>query len=202
MHGTACLTGALYYDTQVVVNTIIFTIVCLQLIDPDIPFYIIHEGTDRLEGLFGDCQIQDHARNFNIEQLSRNLGVATLINAAYQRNLDLYHGHHCVSLMGALGIDHVNLHSWEGDTKVGNVDLRTAWDNGRQSANSILTKFFGADAAYNFVGTFSKPETDLLRLTGGVYVGSKATADDAHSEEENPELPSANKDAENNNHLK
>lgn len=184
-HGTACLTGALYSDAQAVVKNIIFTIARLQLIDPEIPFYIIHEGTDRLEGLFDDCRTQDHARNFDIAQLSEKLGVATLINAAYQRNPELDCGHRRLSLKGALGIDQVNPRSWEGDTRVGNVDLRTAWDDGCQSANSILVEFF-VDAAYNFANAFSQPNTDLLRPSGGAYVGSKATADDSRSEDENP----------------
>ena len=52
--------------------------------------------------------------------------------------------------------------------------------------NSILVEFFGIDAAYNFVNAFSQPNTNLLRPSGGAYVGSKATADDSRSEDENP----------------
>ena len=90
-HGVSCITGALYCDSQAVIKSIVITIARLQLID--IPFYIIHEGTDRLKMLFGDCRTQDHARNFDIEQLSSKLGVATLISAAYQRNPELDRGH-------------------------------------------------------------------------------------------------------------
>lgn len=68
-HGIACITGALYSDAQAVIKAIFFIIARLQLIDPDIPFYIIREGTNWLEGLFGDCRTQDHARNFDIKQL-------------------------------------------------------------------------------------------------------------------------------------
>jgi hypothetical protein len=31
---------------------------------------MILEGTDRLEQLFSDCRTQDHARNFDVEQLA------------------------------------------------------------------------------------------------------------------------------------
>jgi len=48
-HGTACMTGALYADSQATVKNIIFTIARLQNIDPTSEFYILHEGTDRLE---------------------------------------------------------------------------------------------------------------------------------------------------------
>jgi hypothetical protein len=181
-HGVACITGALYCDSQAVIKSIVITIARLQLIDPDIDFYIIHEGTDRLEGLFGDCRTQDHARNFDIEQLSAKLGVATLINAAYQRHPELDRGHRRLSLKGSLGIDHVNPRSWKGETRVGSIDLWSAWTNGRDSANKILVEFFGANATYNFDTTFSKPDTDFLRPTGAGYVGIKATKDDDRSE--------------------
>ena len=54
-HGTAYMTGALYADSQATVKNIIFTIACLQNIDPTLEFYILHEGTDQLECVFGDC---------------------------------------------------------------------------------------------------------------------------------------------------
>lgn len=200
-HGVACLTGALYCDSQAVIKSIIITIGRLQLIDPDIDFYNIHEGTDRLEGLFSDCRTQDHARNFDIEQLSTKFRVATLINAAYQRNPELDRGHRRLSLKGSLGIDHVNPHSWKGDTRVGSINLRSAWISGWDSANKISVEFFGASASYDFDNTFSKPTTDFLRPTGAWYVGIKLTKDDDRSEVErttpvsaDPEPPAANLD--------
>ena len=53
-HGTSCITGALYADSQATDKNIMFTIARLQKIDPDLEFYILHEGTDRLERVFGD----------------------------------------------------------------------------------------------------------------------------------------------------
>ena len=58
-HGTACLIGPLYADSPV--KNIIFTIARMQVMDPNLLFYILLEGTDWLEGLFGDCRTQDHA---------------------------------------------------------------------------------------------------------------------------------------------
>jgi hypothetical protein len=49
-------------------------------VDPEKALYLFLEGTDHLEGLFGDCWTQDHSRNFDIEQLRQKLGVATLIH--------------------------------------------------------------------------------------------------------------------------
>jgi len=76
-HGTGCMTGALYADSQTTVKNIIFTIAHLQNIDPTSKFYILHEGTDWLECVFGDCQTLDHSRNFDAQQLPEKLSIAT-----------------------------------------------------------------------------------------------------------------------------
>src|ERR1700683_1722015 len=110
-HSTNCLTSALYADTQATVKNIIFTVVWMQKVDPEKALYLLLEGTDRLEGLFGDCRTQDHSRNFDIEQLGQKLG-ATLINSAMQCNPDLDMGHHHSSLKNTTGIDHINPKSW------------------------------------------------------------------------------------------
>jgi hypothetical protein len=55
--------------SQATVKNIIFSIGHLQEIDATLNLYILHEGTDWLEHLFGDCQSLDHARNFDAQQL-------------------------------------------------------------------------------------------------------------------------------------
>lgn len=74
--------------------------------------YLLLEGTDHLEGLFGDCQTQDHSRNFDIEQLGQKLGVATLIHSTMQHNPDLDMGCRRLSLKNTMGVDHINPKSW------------------------------------------------------------------------------------------
>ncbi|KAJ7627920.1 hypothetical protein DFH06DRAFT_1272867 [Mycena polygramma] len=128
-HGTGCLTGPVHADSQAVVKNIIFLTAQMQLLDPDIEFYIILEGTDRLEAVFSECRTQDHARNFDIEQLSGKLAVSALIHAAFQRNPDLDRGHKRLSLRGALGIDHANPTSWKGNVRVGSVNIGMEWEN-------------------------------------------------------------------------
>src|ERR1700730_10439289 len=98
LHGNASFSGALYDDVQSVIKNLIFTIARMQQIDPNLHLYIFHEGTDRLEGLFADVRTLDHARNFDIDQLSGKLSVATLINAAFECNPDLDRGHCQLSL--------------------------------------------------------------------------------------------------------
>ena len=48
------MTGELYADSQATVKNIIFTIAHLQKVDPTLDLYILHEGTDQLECVFGD----------------------------------------------------------------------------------------------------------------------------------------------------
>ena len=126
-HGSDSLTNALYADTQATVKNIIFTVAQMKAVDPDKDLYVLLEGTDQLEGLFGDCQTQDHARNFDIEQLGQKFGVATLIHSTMQCNPDLDTGHHRLSLKNVTGIDHINPKSWQGKVKVGDVDLQAVW---------------------------------------------------------------------------
>ena|SRR5882762_4003658 len=110
----------------------------MQNIDPNLPLHILLEGTDCLEGLFGDCWTQDHACNFYLEQLSEKLGVATLINIVMERNPELDRGHCCLSLKDAMGIGHVNPRSWTGSVCVGDVDIRAEWKKGQTASQNIL----------------------------------------------------------------
>ncbi|KAK7037056.1 hypothetical protein R3P38DRAFT_2517108 [Favolaschia claudopus] len=182
-HGSFCFTGPLYADSQATIKNIIFTIAKMQIINPNLRFYIILEGTDRLELVFSDCRTQDHARNFDIEQLAGKLGVGALINAAFQRNPDLDRGHRRLSLSGALGMDHVNPRSWKGDTCVGNVNIAKCWKDGELAANDLLESHFGPSGKVDFERIFAQPGFDLLRPCG-VYVGLDPKHEDKRSEEE------------------
>ncbi|KAK7026492.1 hypothetical protein VNI00_015572 [Paramarasmius palmivorus] len=178
-HGSACLTGALYADTQSVIKNIIIMTARLQLIDEDLPFHIIHEGTDRLEGLFGDVRTQDHAWNVDIEQLAQKLSVSAQIQSILERNPDLDRGHRRTSLKGVLGPDHTNPLSWTGDVRVGNVNLQQEWDAGRVEAEQQLAKWLDIDINFNDI--FDVPGTDMLR-PAGAWVGVRGCTDDLRSE--------------------
>jgi hypothetical protein len=92
-HGLTFLTGALYADSQAIVKNIIFCIAQLQLIDGNLKFYIILEGTDHLETIFSDVCTQDHSQNFDVLQLSQKLSVGAAISATFEWHPDLDHGH-------------------------------------------------------------------------------------------------------------
>lgn len=93
-HGTAYFTSPLFYNSQSIVKGIFMTVAQLQdLEDPELRYYIFFEGTDHLKNLFCDCRTQDHACNFDVDQLSSKLSNATLINAVFERNPDWSKGH-------------------------------------------------------------------------------------------------------------
>ena len=60
-HALELMTSALYADLQAIVKNIIFTVVRLQLLDPDMDSHILFEGTDHLENVFSHVQTQDYA---------------------------------------------------------------------------------------------------------------------------------------------
>lgn len=67
-------------------KNIVICVARLQLVDSDndVQFYIILEGTDRLETIFSDVRTQDHSRNFDVLQLSQKLSVAAAISATFE----------------------------------------------------------------------------------------------------------------------
>ncbi|KAI0066999.1 hypothetical protein BV25DRAFT_1897244 [Artomyces pyxidatus] len=170
-HGLSFLTGALYADSQAIVKNIMFCIARLQLVDQDLEFFIIHEGTDRLEGIFSNCRTQDHARNFDTLELAQKLSVGAAISLRLEQYPDLDRGHRRLALKDAKGVDHVNPKSWKGDTRVGQVALAARWIQGRNDANHLLEDHFGSRARVDFNEKFSEYGRDLLR-PNGTYVGS------------------------------
>ncbi|KAJ7830221.1 hypothetical protein B0H14DRAFT_2307278, partial [Mycena olivaceomarginata] len=142
-HQTNFLTNPLFADSQLIVRCIIITTARLQIINPQLKFYIILDGTDRLEGVFCDARTMNHSSNFDIEQFVQKLAIRALINATFQRNPDLDRGHRKLKLSGALGIDHINPASWKGNVVVGNVDIPCEYALGQKDANNVLEKYFG-----------------------------------------------------------
>jgi hypothetical protein len=142
---TSFMNSALFADSQSIVKNIIFTTARLQIIDKNINYYIILEGTDRLEGVFCATRTLDHARNFDPLQLSHKLSIGAEINAIFERNPELDRGHIRLNLSGACGVDRVNPNSWKGSARVGDVDIEKEYLAGRDGADNILRKSFTAE---------------------------------------------------------
>lgn len=188
-HRTAFISSALYIDTQSIVKNIILTTARLQGQDKTFKYFILHEGTDRLENLFSYARTHDHACNFNILQLSTKLGIATECCAIFERHPDLDHGHVRRNLVGARGIDHVNPKSWIGDVCVGHVQIAEEYLAGRSEAIKLLDQEF-VNCGFKFVNfdsLFSNLDVDHLRpFKNKPYVGlGKDDTDDTEIEESN-----------------
>jgi hypothetical protein len=190
--GLAFMSSALFADSQAIVKNIIFTIARLQLTVPSsFPYYILFEGTDRLENNFSHVRTQDHARNFDIQQLLHKLSIAAEIDAIFQRNPDLNKGHIRRNLVNARGIDHMNPKSWVGNTCVGEVDIRKEYLAGRSTANDILSAYFQSKGSIvNFDRLFSRPDVDHLRPKKE-YIGSRTVDGEAVVDDLEDELPLA-----------
>ncbi|KAF9021980.1 hypothetical protein BDZ89DRAFT_1163453 [Hymenopellis radicata] len=186
--GLNFLTSALYADSQAIVKNIFFTIAKLSIDDPNLPYYIIQEGTDRLENLFSNVRTQDHSRNFDTLQLSQKLSVASEIIATYLRNPDLDLGHRRLDLVGAKGIDRVNPKSLKGTYTVGSVCLADEWKAAEEDANALLEKTFGKEWVVDYKTRFARSSNlDFLRPDkADAYIGSKWHKSDARLEVEEP----------------
>jgi hypothetical protein len=172
-HHTGFMSSALIADSQSIVKNILFTAARLQVLDPTIDYYILQEGTDRLEGVFSQTRTQDHSRNFDIRQLAQKLSIGAEINAIFQRHPDLDRGHIRRNLVNVRGIDHINPKSWIGNVCVGDVDIPAEYLGGRDNANALLADYFGFDGCVDWDQLFQSNEVDHLRPEG-VYVGSSA----------------------------
>ena len=162
-HHLGILTSALFADSQAIVKSILFNTARLQLVDPNMDYYILFEGTDHLENVFSQARTQDHIHNFDILQLAHKLSIGVEIESIFQRYPDLYRGHLRRNLRKAQGVDHINPKSWVGNVCVGDVDIKREYFAGREKANQILVEHFGEGGNVNFDELFkSDPLIDHL----------------------------------------
>lgn len=192
-HGNSFMSGALYADTQAIVKNIIFSLTKQQILDPTQNFYLILDGTDRLEQVFSDVRTQDHSRNFDLLQLSQKLATASTINGIFLRNPDLNRGHARLNLTAATGVDHVNPKSCVGNLVAGSINIQASWIAGQKEANKVLVTYFGDQAAIDFNKHFQNPstKTDLLRPEGK-YIGTSTSDSLAEYEYHDTNIPPNN----------
>lgn len=167
---TALMPGQLYYDTQAVIKSAYFCVAKQQALDPEMEFFILQCGTDRLEGLFGEIRSIDSSRNVDLLQLTDRASAASHMTQIFHDHPKWDRGHRRLSLTGKEGIDHTNPKSWLGDTHVKNVSLLTCWNSGRRAAETILKT---AHVEANFQELQSLKDIDMMRPRGH-YVGLRA----------------------------
>jgi hypothetical protein len=168
--GTRFLPGQLIYDIQASIKNVVFCIAKTQLIDNNLPFYLLQTGTDRLEGQFGTYRTSTSDRNGDILQMSQRAGSVQFVDQTFSAHKSWNRTPYRLSLDGRSGVDHTNPSSWVGDVTVGHVDLYACWLLGQSQAADILKK---AGVPFHFDPTLlshDSLEIDLMQPTG-LYPG-------------------------------
>ncbi|KIY61420.1 hypothetical protein CYLTODRAFT_495267 [Cylindrobasidium torrendii FP15055 ss-10] len=184
VHGTDFMTSALYADSQSIVKSVYCTVGRLQTIDKSLDFFMLLEGTDRLENLFSDVRTQDHARNVDSLQLVQKLSVGVVMRSTLQKHSDLDRGHPRLSTKGASGSDRLNPKSWKGDQCVGRTDVLEAWLSGRERCENVFRKHYNNryDAYLGKWDQYWASGCDVIcPRAAGTPVGTKLSPDDARS---------------------
>ncbi|RDX39940.1 hypothetical protein OH76DRAFT_1331401, partial [Lentinus brumalis] len=120
-----------FYDVGSLIKNIFFTAGRHKVTD-SVPeeYYILQDGTDRLEGNFGIHRDMDSLHNVDILQLSHWAGSAAEVAQIYAHHPEWDHGHKWLQLQGVDGVGHTNPASWKDDVSVHNVSLLTCWKSG------------------------------------------------------------------------
>ncbi|KAG9106143.1 hypothetical protein FRC07_008953, partial [Ceratobasidium sp. 392] len=170
---TRFLPGQLVYDIQASIKNAIFCVAKTQLIDRDLPFYLLQTGTDRLENQFGTYRTMTSDRNGDVLQLCKRAASAQHIDKIYSDHPSWNQAPYRLSLNGKSGIDHTNPSSWTGDVIVGHVDLYASWSAGQSQAAAALRH---AKVPFEFnpaILAAESPDIDLMRPSGrypGIHV--------------------------------
>jgi hypothetical protein len=168
--GTRFLPGQLIYDIQASIKNALFCIAKTQLLDRDLPFYLLQTGTDRLEGQFGTYRTSTSDRNGDVLQMTQRAGSVRFVDQTFSAHKDWNRVPYRLSLDGRSGVDHTNPSSWVGDVVVGHVDLHACWLHGQSLAADALKQAsvpFQFDPAVLSSGLL---EIDLMR-PNGLYPG-------------------------------
>ncbi|KDN35862.1 hypothetical protein RSAG8_11224, partial [Rhizoctonia solani AG-8 WAC10335] len=165
--GPKLLPGQLFYDIQATIKNAIFCTAKTQLLGPDLPFYLLQTGTDRLESRFGTFRTTTSDRNGDILQMCERAASAQHIDEIFAAHPDWNRTPYRLSLDGKSGVDHTNPASWIGDVIVGHVDLHKCWMHGQSQAAGTLKQ---AGVPFEFNPLILPDTVDLMRPSG-VYPG-------------------------------
>ncbi|KAG8712621.1 hypothetical protein FRC09_019663 [Ceratobasidium sp. 395] len=164
--GTKFIPSQLFYDIQTSIKNAIFCVAKTQLIDLDLPFYLLQTGTDRLESRFGTYRTATSDRNGDLQQMCERAAAAQCIDKIFSDHPSWNRAPYRLSLDGKSGVDHTNPASWIGDVTVGHVDLHACWILGQSQAAEVLKQagiLFDFDPAALSSGS---REVDLMRPFG------------------------------------
>ncbi|KAJ7497849.1 hypothetical protein B0H11DRAFT_2384649 [Mycena galericulata] len=134
-------------NLMIMIKNVFFCIAKTKIDIPDAEFFIILLGTDRLEVLFGLIRTAIGTDvNVDMYQLSTrasNLTEATIILANrphWDRSPRRLKLPMIINEAGDISrnADHITPAAWKGDVRVQNINLWTAWKQGRQIAEELV----------------------------------------------------------------
>ena len=137
----------LFFDVMAMIKNIYFCVAKTQKDDPDGHFWIILLGTDGLEKVFGRVRTMiGNDMNADQLQLSNRIDGAVQCVRILEQHPDWGGESRRITVKSleeqgsdiSRKMDHINPMSWKGDTRVGNVILRSSWDEGRRLTETNL----------------------------------------------------------------
>ncbi|KAJ7498368.1 hypothetical protein B0H11DRAFT_1909401 [Mycena galericulata] len=145
--GTSFMANQTFGNLMIMIKNVFFCIAKTKIDIPDAEFFIILLGTDRLEVLFGLIRTAIGTDvNVDMYQLSTrasNLTEATIILANrphWDRSPRRLKLPMIINEAGDISpnADHITPAAWKGDVRVQNINLWTAWKQGRQIAEELI----------------------------------------------------------------
>ena len=140
-----------FKDILLLVKNAYFCVAKAKIHTPDGKFYLVLNGTDRLESTFGMVRMMvGNNANADILTLGHRLSHAVECLNILSEHPDWDRGPRCLQLHGIEDsngdvrskCDHITPESWEGNVNVGNISLITAWNLGRQT---LASEFLASD---------------------------------------------------------
>ncbi|KAJ7085187.1 hypothetical protein B0H15DRAFT_988746 [Mycena belliarum] len=150
--GTSFMANQTYVNLMIMIKNVFFCVAKTKIDTPDAEFFIILLGTDRLEVLFGLIRTAIGTdANVDILQLasrSSNLTEVALILAnrpQWDRSPRRLKLPMIINAAGDISrnADHINPASWKGDVHVKDINLLTAWRQGRKKAEQLVPRGVG-----------------------------------------------------------
>jgi hypothetical protein len=131
----------LYIDLMLMIKNVLFCVAKAKVDDIDGEFFLILQGTDRLEELFGILRTMvGNDANLDILQLVSRLAGTTEVSNILAKYPHWDRSPRRLKLSALTrdskeipdSADHIKPASWRGNLKLKNVSLQTSWNRGRK----------------------------------------------------------------------
>lgn len=136
---TRFIPGQLYHDLQATIRALFYVVLEAKVRCPDMKLYLWMIGTDGLENLFALVRTLTHASNVDAKEAIERFGAAIGVEQVYEKHP------RWKKLSRRLNdsLDHTNTRHWDdngpvNNTEVGDVDVRSCWEDGSRDAVDIL----------------------------------------------------------------